>query len=65
MSQRIDMSDFQKDAMLRALMYVAQPETRGYLMRVCPDAYNAYCGREVCAVFATNDLGEAVRRVRG
>lgn len=54
---RLDMTDRQKDLLLTALMYRATPDVRGAVMREVPDAYNAYCGREVVSV-TVNPVGE-------
>ena len=54
-----NMTTRQKDLLLMTLMYRLKPEGRAHLMREVPDAYNAYCDREVVRVIRVSD-GEAM-----
>ena len=49
----------QCELLLDALMYRIKPEGRALLMRELPDAYNAYCGRDVARVVRVSD-GEPI-----
>lgn len=54
------MTERNKDVLIDAMMYVATPELRQYLMAECPVAYNDYCGSEVVKVVRNCD-GATVR----
>lgn len=44
------MSDHHKTQLIDAFMYYCPMDVRGKLMREVPEAYNAYCGRDVVRV---------------
>jgi hypothetical protein len=50
------MTDHEKNQLLDALMYHLDPDTRGKVMAEVPVAYNAYHGRQICAVVRLKDL---------
>ena len=51
--------DFHKDQLLHTLNHYMSQEMRRHLMRVCPDAYNALCGR-VVVTSQVEDTGSKV-----
>lgn len=53
-----NMTDHQRRQLLDALMHHLTPETRRKVMREVPQAYNAYCGREIVHVTTPTDRGE-------
>ena len=52
-----DITQHQKDQLLDALMYYLPMDIRQKLMRELPQAYNAWCGREIVRVVPASEPG--------